>query len=119
MKELLTHCPDCCEKVDNQCRNVLHHAIQGHQVDVVNFLLTDLWLSNILLNAKDVNGNAPLHHLAQYPSFGMDNFVSDDKVDRMSFNKENLNAFDIILVNEDNISRALELVCITSNFLLC
>ncbi|KAM1283797.1 hypothetical protein ACFX13_027443 [Malus domestica] len=109
MKELLTHCPDCCELVDNQCQNVLHYAIQGDQVDVVHFVLTDLWLSNILLNAKDANGNAPLHHLAHYPSLGMSRFVRDDKVDIKSFNKENLNAFDIVLANEDNISKAVEL----------
>ncbi|KAM1906997.1 hypothetical protein ACFX14_026697 [Malus domestica] len=109
MKELLTHCPDCCELVDNQCQNVLHYAIQGDQVDVVHFVLTDLWLSNILLNAKDANGNAPLHHLAHYSNLGMDNFVRDDKVDIMSFNKENLNAFDIVLANEYNISKAVEM----------
>ncbi|KAM2002600.1 hypothetical protein ACFX15_026280 [Malus domestica] len=109
MTELLTRCPDCYELVDNQCQNVLHYAIKGSQDDVVDFVLTDLWLSNILLNGKDANGNAPLHYLAKYPKYWMDSFIHDDKVDIMSFNKENLNAFDIILANEDNTSNALVL----------
>ncbi|CAN6563486.1 unnamed protein product [Malus baccata var. baccata] len=109
MKELLTRCPDCCELVDNQCHNVLHYAIRGSQDNVVDFVLTDLWLSNILLNDKDANGNAPLHYLAQYPKYWDDAIILDAKIDTMSFNKKNLNAFDTILANEDNISNALEL----------
>ncbi|CAN6563482.1 unnamed protein product [Malus baccata var. baccata] len=108
MKELLTHCPDCCELVDNQCRNMLHYAIKSQQAGAARFLLKDLWLSNVLLNGKDADGNAPLHYLAQYSTYWMHAFILDDKVDIMSFNKENLNAFDIILANEDNISNALE-----------
>ncbi|KAM1261464.1 hypothetical protein ACFX14_026700 [Malus domestica] len=115
MKELLTHCPDCCELVDNQCQNVLHYAIKSHQDDVVDFVLTDLWLSNILLNDKDANGNAPIHYLAQYPKYWEDAIILDAKIDTMSFNKKNLNAFDTILANEDNISNALELEDIKKN----
>ncbi|XP_068344009.1 ankyrin repeat-containing protein NPR4-like [Pyrus communis] len=109
MKELLTCCPDCCELVNNECQNVLHYAIKRDQNHVVHFVLTDLWLSNILLNGKDVNGNAPLHYLANYPTYKMDALLLDPKVDIMSFNKENLNALDVIQANEDKISKALEL----------
>nr|XP_028953712.1 protein ACCELERATED CELL DEATH 6-like [Malus domestica] len=109
MKELLTHCPDCCELVDNKCQNVLHYAIKSHQEDVVYFVLTDLWLSNILLNDKDAHGNAPIHYLAQYPFPWKNDIILDAKIDIMSFNKKNLNAFDNILANEDNISDALDL----------
>ncbi|XP_048431340.1 ankyrin repeat-containing protein At5g02620-like [Pyrus x bretschneideri] len=109
MRELLTHCPDCCELVDNQCQNVLHYAIKSHQDDIVDFVLKDLWLSNILLNDKDANGNAPIHYLAQYPFLWKDAIILDAKIDIMSFNKKNLNAFDTILANEDSISNALEL----------
>ncbi|XP_070664005.1 ankyrin repeat-containing protein At5g02620-like [Malus domestica] len=117
MKELLTHCPDCCELVDNQCQNVLHYAIKSYQVDVVDFVLTDLWLSNILLNDKDANGNAPLHYLAHYPKhrYAAYDSILDAKIDIMSFNKKNLNVFDTILANEDNISNALELENIKKN----
>ncbi|CAN6698925.1 unnamed protein product [Malus baccata var. baccata] len=118
MKELRHHCPDCCELVDNKGQNVLHYAIKSEQDHVVDFVLTDLWFSNILLNAKDRNGNAPVHHLAHSRILAM-NFIRDHRVDTMSFNKENLNAYDIIQANDDNISKAFELVCITSNFLLC
>ncbi|KAM2099483.1 hypothetical protein FF1_026780 [Malus domestica] len=114
MKELLTHCPDCCELVDNQCRNMLHYAIKSKQAGAARFVLTDLWLSNVLLNGKDANGNAPLHYLAQYPEYWKDAFILLDKVDIMSFNKENLNAFDIILANKDK-SNALELEDIKKN----
>ncbi|XP_068344008.1 ankyrin repeat-containing protein At5g02620-like [Pyrus communis] len=104
MKKLLTHCPDCCELVDNKCQNVLHYAIKSGQYHVVDFVSKDLWLSNILLNAKDGNGNAPIHYVALNPRLMMTNLALDDKVDIMSFNRENLNAFDIIRANKDNIS---------------
>ncbi|PQM40749.1 ankyrin repeat-containing protein [Prunus yedoensis var. nudiflora] len=75
MREIISHCPDCCELVNHK----------GHP-----------WLSNVLLNGKDADGNTPLVHLLSMA----DNFISDTRIDRMTFNKKNLDDLDNILVDE-------------------
>ncbi|KAL6274218.1 hypothetical protein ACE6H2_024910 [Prunus campanulata] len=58
--------------------------------------MKDPWLSNVLLNnAKDVDGNTPLHLLILRPGHQTD-FYNDMRVDKMTFNKENMNALDLI-----------------------
>ncbi|CAL8082020.1 unnamed protein product [Prunus armeniaca] len=62
MKQLISYCPDCCEVVDQRRRNALHSALEKRrQSRITNFVLKDPWLNNVLLNAKDVDGNTPLH----------------------------------------------------------
>ncbi|CAN6541414.1 unnamed protein product [Malus baccata var. baccata] len=101
MRELVLHCPDCCELVDYKGRNVLHYAVKWCQSPIVqDFVLKDPWVSNTLLNGKDANGNTPLHLLALSPLCASDRFVGDGRVDKMAFNKANLNALDIVLADE-------------------
>ncbi|XP_021804536.1 ankyrin repeat-containing protein At5g02620-like [Prunus avium] len=97
MKELISHCPDCCELVDQRRRNARHYALEKHQSRITTFVLKDPWLSNILLNAKDVDGNTPLHLLDV--SLGT-RFIGDARVDKMAFNKENMNALDVIIADD-------------------
>ncbi|XP_004289126.1 PREDICTED: serine/threonine-protein phosphatase 6 regulatory ankyrin repeat subunit C-like [Fragaria vesca subsp. vesca] len=100
MKQLISQCPDCCELVDKNSRNFLHCSILADkEISVVYFVLEDPWLSNILLNGKDDNGDTPLHYLADTccdHTFG-DGLVIDARVDKMTFNKANQNALDILL----------------------
>lgn len=96
MKELILSCPDCCELVDEKHRNVLHYAIKNNHEKVEQFIRKDPWLSSVLLNGKDADGNTPLHQIAASLYNGMD-FISDLRVDKMAFNTQNQNAFDIIL----------------------
>ncbi|KAM0970113.1 hypothetical protein ACFX14_018211 [Malus domestica] len=102
MKELISHCPDCCELVDNKFQNALHYATRNGGYQIVGYVLTDAWLSNILLNAMDIDGNTPLAHSPYSMLFTK--CIFDAKVDIMAFNKENLNVLDIIPANEDKIS---------------
>ncbi|XP_004287729.1 PREDICTED: ankyrin repeat-containing protein At3g12360-like [Fragaria vesca subsp. vesca] len=99
MKEIVFRCPDCCELVDYKRQNVLHYAIQKHQLQVERFVRKDPWLSHVLLNGKDVGRNTPLHDIASSPYKEATDFISDDRVDKMAFNKENLNAINIIEKN--------------------
>ncbi|XP_008383620.3 ankyrin repeat-containing protein At5g02620-like [Malus domestica] len=107
MKELISQCPDCCELVDNKFQNVLYYAIRNQQYQIVNYVSADAWLSNILLNGIDVDGNTPFHHLAIHSPKSID-LLDYHKVDWMAFNKQNLNAFDILLANFDDIHTLLQ-----------
>ncbi|XP_034225683.1 protein ACCELERATED CELL DEATH 6-like [Prunus dulcis] len=106
VKDLISHCPDCCELVDQRRRNALHYALEKHQSRITTFVLKDSWLSNILLNAKDVDGNTPLH-LLDVSLFGT-RFIGDARVDKMTFNKENMNALDVIIADDSRNEIYLE-----------
>ncbi|XP_021804535.1 alpha-latroinsectotoxin-Lt1a-like [Prunus avium] len=95
MKQLISYCPDCCEVVDQRRRNALHYALEKRQSRIIDIIMMDTWLSNVLLNAKDVDGNTPLH-LLNAPLCTETPFIVYDKVDKMAFNKENMNALDVI-----------------------
>ncbi|XP_016651557.1 PREDICTED: protein ACCELERATED CELL DEATH 6-like [Prunus mume] len=103
MEKLISYCPDCCEVVDQRRRNALHYALKNGQPRISNFVLKDPWLSNVLLNAKDVDGNTPLHllHASLYTQIPL--FIGDDRVDKMAFNEENMNAPDVIKSKYDLI----------------
>ncbi|CAL9025679.1 unnamed protein product [Prunus brigantina] len=108
MEQLISHCPDCCELVDQRGRNALHYALEKHQSRIVTFVLEDSWLSNILLNVKDVDGNTPLHLLDVSLVRGTRFIIGDDRVDKMAFNKENMNALDVIIANDSRKEIYLE-----------
>ncbi|KAH0970967.1 hypothetical protein GBA52_023123 [Prunus armeniaca] len=102
MKKLISYCPDCCEVVDQRRRNALHYALEKSQSRIVDIVMMDTWLSNVLLNAKDVDGNTPLH-LLNAPIYNQIPFIADARVDKMAFNKERMNALDVIKANDNFI----------------
>ncbi|KAM5576098.1 hypothetical protein ABKV19_007126 [Rosa sericea] len=100
MRQLISDCPDCCELVDEKCRNVLHCSFMVENDYVVDFVLEDPWLSNILLNGKDDNGDTPLHYHADTSVCLSSGLETDARVDKMAFNKANQSAFDILLQSD-------------------
>ncbi|XP_004289128.1 PREDICTED: ankyrin repeat-containing protein At5g02620-like [Fragaria vesca subsp. vesca] len=101
--QLIYHCPDCCELVDKKSRNFLHCGILADkEISVVDFVLDDPWLSNILLNGKDDNGDTPLHYFADTNHLRLSGgaLATDARVDKTAFNKANQNAFDILFQNK-------------------
>ncbi|KAM4068270.1 hypothetical protein ACB094_M001800 [Castanea mollissima] len=104
IQEILSRCPDCCELVDNEGRNVLHIAVATSMPGpgprkAVNFLLKRTYFSN-LFNEKDDNGNTPLH-LHSNSHWNRWSLMHHPKVDKMAFNKQNLNAYDLVLTNNE------------------
>ncbi|KAM3754962.1 hypothetical protein ACB098_02G002700 [Castanea mollissima] len=103
IQKILSRCPDCFELVDSEGRNVLHIAVAtsvpGHGPrGTVNFFLRFLRFSN-LLNEKDADGNTPLHLHSN--SLWIQRFLMrHPKVDKMAFNKQNLNAYDLALTSD-------------------
>ncbi|KAL6856970.1 hypothetical protein ACP4OV_018352 [Aristida adscensionis] len=58
--ELIKKCPDYFELVDHKGRNLLHCAVEHNQVQMVRYLCQNNIFA-MLLNAKDYDGNTPLH----------------------------------------------------------
>nr|XP_029124417.1 protein ACCELERATED CELL DEATH 6 isoform X2 [Elaeis guineensis] len=58
--ELLQHCPDCMELINNQGRNFLHVAIMNKRLEIVKYVLESAVFID-LLNEPDNEGNTPLH----------------------------------------------------------
>ncbi|GMY32617.1 ankyrin repeat-containing protein At5g02620-like [Fagus crenata] len=101
MKEILSSCPDCCEIVDESGWNALHVVVNSPRDDWDNRALRvilDRSSFNHLLNEKDVDGSTPLHHHSKSSQYLKD-LMCHDRVDKMAFNKENLDAYDIALTN--------------------
>ena len=97
MKVIVKRCPDCCELVDNRGWNVLHFAIKGGDFwcleRIMKIIEEKRSLSN-LLNEKNAEGDAPLHLYLKNTS-RLKSFISDPRVDKKAFNKQNLNALEI------------------------
>ncbi|KAE8022595.1 hypothetical protein FH972_008383 [Carpinus fangiana] len=100
MKIIVERCPDCCELVDNRGWNVLHFALKGGDFwcleRIMKIIEENRSLSN-LLNEKNAEGDAPLHFYFKNTSLELpNNFISHPRLDKMAFNKQNLNVGDII-----------------------
>ena len=93
---LLSYSPDCCEQVDDNGKNVLHFAMMNKQDYYPGmFLQNDGLRVRGLLNERDAQGDTPLHLLASY-LVDDEEFVKDDRVDKMPLNNENLTPKDIV-----------------------
>ncbi|VVA38834.1 PREDICTED: ankyrin [Prunus dulcis] len=113
MREIISHCPDCCELVDHKGRNALHYAIEWPRGQIEDLFLKDSWLSHVLLNGNDADGNTPLFHKLSVA----DNFISNTRIHQMTFNKKILDDLNNILANE-TLSPTLKIVSVeTSNYM--
>ncbi|CAL2274251.1 unnamed protein product [Prunus armeniaca] len=108
MEQIISQCPDCCEVVDQRGRNAFHYALEMHRSLIKDFVLKDPWLCNVLLNSKDVDGNTPLHLLDGHLFGGRVPFIRDARVDKMAFNKENMNALDVIIAKDSKYKTYLK-----------
>uniref|UniRef100_A0A2N9I956 PGG domain-containing protein n=1 Tax=Fagus sylvatica TaxID=28930 RepID=A0A2N9I956_FAGSY len=101
MKSILSICPDCSELVDNRGWNALHFAVNSScsPENVVQVIL-DRSILNNLMNEKDANGNTPLHFHSKSSQY-LEALICHDRVDKMAFNSQNLDAYDIALTNAE------------------
>ena len=99
---LLSYSPDCCEQVDDNGKNVLHFAMMNKQDYYPGmFLQNDGLRVRGLLNERDAQGDTPLHLLASYLVYD-EEFVLDDRVDKIWLNNNNLTTKDIVSRVNDN-----------------
>ena len=69
VKVLLSHFPDCCEKVDDEGNNVLHLVMPEKKIFVTLGLSNIRWLRvRGLMNEKNVEGKTPIHLFHNSPS---------------------------------------------------
>ncbi|KAK2995241.1 hypothetical protein RJ640_023765 [Escallonia rubra] len=94
MKFLVACYPDCAEMVTSRGQNILHIAVKDEQEEVIKFVLQHPLLSS-LINQKDNDGNTPLHLLAASTNIFPWRLVSHPRIEKMTFNKENLTPLDI------------------------
>ena len=82
VKVLVSHFPDCCEKVDDLGNNVLHLFMSDEET-FQTFGLLDirrLWVRG-LMNEKNVEGNTPLRLFHTFASSKYnDNFVPPETI---------------------------------------
>ncbi|XP_040989444.1 ankyrin repeat-containing protein At5g02620-like isoform X2 [Juglans microcarpa x Juglans regia] len=112
MKSIIDMCPDCCELVDNRGWNALHFAVEGDRPDstesTVELILENSSLSN-LLNEKDSEGNTPLHHISLSSGPYLKDLIDHPRVDKMAFNKNNLNAYQVALSAKLSTGKMMEI----------
>ncbi|PHT87349.1 hypothetical protein T459_09455 [Capsicum annuum] len=97
LHELLNHCPDCWELLDNNGRNALHEDILYSQANVVNFLLKPKW--DNLSEDPDNDGNTPLHFLASSNFWGYVPLELKDhpRTMKMPYNKGKKTPFEVAM----------------------
>ena len=76
VKVLVSHFPDCCEKVDDEGNNVLHLIMPEIKIFVTSGLSNIRWLRvRGLMNEKNVEGKTPLHLFHSSPLSKDDNNI--------------------------------------------
>ncbi|KAK9282803.1 hypothetical protein L1049_011025 [Liquidambar formosana] len=98
MNEIISSYPDCCELVDKRGWNVLHFVIESYDQTAIEVVSKNSSLTH-LLNEKNNEGNTPLH-LAAISGFQNYTLIRHRRVDKMAFNRKNLNALDISFATE-------------------
>ena len=122
MESILEGCPDCCEQVDKRGWNALHFVVNSSSSYLgmygMEYILRRSSLSN-LLNEKDVDGNTPLHHHSKSLHY-IEAVMFHKRVDKMAFNKQSLNAYEVALTSEELSDKKVKenLILFHGNFLL-
>ncbi|KAE8022596.1 hypothetical protein FH972_008384 [Carpinus fangiana] len=116
MKVIVEMCPDCCELVDNRGWNVLHFAIKGllpnYMLERIMEIIKEKRSFSNLLNEKNAEGDAPLHFYSKNKNTSLElpnNFISHPRLNKMAFNKQNLNAREIASTVKHSSKQMLEI----------
>ncbi|XP_042485352.1 protein ACCELERATED CELL DEATH 6-like isoform X2 [Macadamia integrifolia] len=97
IQAVLKYCPEVIETLNNDDQNVVHLAAKSGRKNLVSYMIYQK--SNMfdkLLNAKDINGNTPLHLATLHSHPNVVNILMWDRnVDMANMNDEGLTARDI------------------------
>ncbi|KAH7842571.1 hypothetical protein Vadar_006805 [Vaccinium darrowii] len=91
IEEILDHCPDCWEMVNNKGRNILHIAVDTEAREVIKYIVNKGWLES-LMNQKDFEGNTPLHLVASSETLNLkykDDIINHPRANMYAFNNQN------------------------------
>ncbi|CAL8150491.1 unnamed protein product [Prunus armeniaca] len=103
LEVMIRYRPDACDLLNAKGQTILHAAVLGGQINVVEFILQTNKLDG-LINEADKDGNTPLHLAAAYPNLEIvELLASDRRVDKPAINKNFSKAADIFL--GDNFER--------------
>ncbi|XP_031110849.1 protein ACCELERATED CELL DEATH 6-like [Ipomoea triloba] len=104
LKEIFSHCPDCCEMVNSKSQNFLHVTILNNESRLLKSVLAHRDLEH-LIDEKDRDGNTPLHLLAAsrcYPA----NLIAHPRANKRAYNNQNLTPLDIVYTDKYRLDRA-------------
>ncbi|XP_019191270.1 PREDICTED: protein ACCELERATED CELL DEATH 6-like [Ipomoea nil] len=104
LKEIFSHCPDCCEMVNSKSQNFLHVTILNNESRTLKFGLADRNFEH-LIDEKDRDGNTPLHLLAASRCHPR-NLIAHPRANKRTYNNENFTPLDIVYTDKYILDRA-------------
>ncbi|PQQ13125.1 ankyrin repeat-containing protein [Prunus yedoensis var. nudiflora] len=97
MEEMIGCRPDTCDLLNDKGQTILHAAVLGEQINVVNYILKNPKLAG-LINEVDNDGNTPLHLAArQHNRQIITTLTQDRRVDKTATTEEFSQAVDFFL----------------------
>jgi ankyrin repeat protein len=111
IKELLNSCPDVGELLDKENRNFIHIAVKHRRTRVI-MLACRVGINANVMNAKDKNGNTPLHLAVKSSDAEIFALLSKNKTVNPNIrNEDGLTPLDISTSLQDHLF-TYSLVCI-------
>uniref|UniRef100_A0A6N2KL30 PGG domain-containing protein n=1 Tax=Salix viminalis TaxID=40686 RepID=A0A6N2KL30_SALVM len=94
---IVSHCPACCELVDNRGWNALHYAVASQNIYIFKSFLTRIPELERLQTKKDDKGNTPFHLIAAltHKQKEWDGVYSDEESGICGLNKQELSIANI------------------------
>ncbi|KAF8008280.1 hypothetical protein BT93_K2069 [Corymbia citriodora subsp. variegata] len=100
VKELLSQWPDPAEFLARLGQNILHVSARHGSIATVEYILKSSKFDH-LINARDSEGNTPLHLAASHYQPSLVLLLRDERVDKKLVNNDNMTVRDVVVRDID------------------